>query len=78
MATEVNMPSRPGGIALGCFSLCLKKVVAATKVSAPDLATLQLQLREAVGRAEDPCFTPLKLIHAFLHCENYRRIYLVS
>lgn len=66
MATEVNMPSSPGGIALGLFFTRSEKVVAATK--APDLGTQRLQLQEVVGGAEDPCFTPLKLILAFLPC----------
>lgn len=78
MATEVNVPSRPGGIALGLLYARSEKVVAATKVSAPDLGTLHRQLREVVGRPEDPWFSHLKLICAFLSCENHQRTCLVS
>lgn len=78
MVTEVNVPSRPGRIALGLLFARSEKVVAATQVSAPDLGTLWLQLREVGGRPEDPWFMPLKLIRSFLPCENYQRTCLVS
>lgn len=77
MVTEVNVPSQPGGVALDLLFARPEKVVAATKVSAPDLGTLQLQLREVMGRPEDPWFTHLKLIGAFLTCENHQRTYFV-
>jgi len=72
------VPSRPGGIALGLGFARSEKVVAATTMSAADVGTPRLQLRDVVGRCEDPWFTRFKLRCAFLPCENRQRICLVS